>query len=89
MADTKDLSVILDAKIPIIAVESPDEQRVLALLLNFATQRRLAYFEWTATQGMELGGTQRNQDRKGRFTEPREVLSHIAFPSWPRAVCAL
>ena len=83
MADTKDLSVILDAKIPIIAVESPDEQRVLALLLNFATQRRLAYFEWTATQGMVLGGMQRDRERQGRYAEPREVLSHIASHRGP------
>jgi hypothetical protein len=49
MAETRDLSTILDAKIPIIVIESPDEQRVLALLLRFAMKRGLSFCEWRVT----------------------------------------
>ncbi len=84
MADTKDLSVILDAKIPIVVVESPDERRVLALLLRFATQRRLAYFEWSATKGLVLGGIEQPASTgETRCQEPLEVLQHIASKRGP------
>ena len=56
MADTKDLSLILDAKIPIVVVESHDERRVLAMLLRFAMKRQLSFYEWRVTRGLELGG---------------------------------
>jgi hypothetical protein len=36
MGDTHDLSLILDARVPIIVIESPDEKQVLELLLRFA-----------------------------------------------------
>ena len=56
MADTKDLNVLLDAHIPIVGIESPDEQRVQALLLKFAMERGVSFFEWTITRGLRLGG---------------------------------
>ena len=59
MSDTKDLGLILDSKIPIVVIESADERQVLALLLQFAIQRGLPYFEWSATRGLrrsELAG---------------------------------
>ena len=88
MADTKDLSVILDAKIPIIVVESPDERRVLALLLRFASQRQLAYYEWSATQGLRLGGIEEGSSQETRLEEPEEILKHIAANPGP-AIYAL
>ena len=36
MGDTKDLAMMLDAKIPIVVIESPDETRVLEFLARFA-----------------------------------------------------
>ena len=91
MADTKDLGMILDANIPLIAVESPDERRVLALLLQLALKRGLTFEQWTATRGLEAGGF----DRGGRhgwrsketeappFQDPEEVLKHIAGKPGP------
>ena len=52
MSDTRDLGLILDARIPIVVIESPDERRVLALLLQFAMQRGLPFSEWSATRGL-------------------------------------
>ena len=51
MSDTRDLGLILDARIPIVVIESPDERRVLALLLQFAMQRGLPFSEWSVTRG--------------------------------------
>ncbi len=79
MADTKDLNVLLDAKIPIIGIESPDEQRVLALLLRFAIQRKLAFYEWSVTKGLVLGGFgEKPGGDSSSHDEPEEVLRHIA-----------
>lgn len=88
MADTKDFNLILDARIPLIVVESTDEPRVLALLLNSALQRRMAYFEWTATRGLKLGGLDDPNRGEAQCIEPVEVLRHIATTPGP-AIYAL
>lgn len=77
MADTKDLSLILDAKIPIVVVESHDERRVLALLLRFAMQRQLAFYEWRVTRGLHLGGFGAGVADSAALKEPESLLEHI------------
>ncbi len=84
MADTKDLHVLLDARVPIIGIESPDEQRVLALLLRFAMQRELSFYEWTITKGLVLGGFgERPPTQNEELSEPEAVLQHIASQTGP------
>lgn len=83
MAETKDLSVLLDARIPIIGIESPDEQRVLALLLRFAMHRSLAFYEWTITRGLSLSGFGERVGNDGQFCDPEELLAHIAQTPGP------
>ena len=78
MADTKDLSLILDAKIPIVVVESHDERRVLAMLLRFAMKRQLSFYEWRVTRGLELGGFGADVDGDKDLKDPEALLSHIA-----------
>ena len=82
MSDTRDLGLILDAGIPIVVIESPDERRVLALLLQFAMQRALPFSEWTATRGLrrsELIG----EDAGIKHAAPDEALMHIAATHGP------
>lgn len=83
MADTNDLSLILDAKIPIVVVESHDERRVLALLLRFAMQRQLAFYEWRVTRGLHLGGFGAGVADSSSLREPEPLLKHIASNSGP------
>ncbi len=84
MADTKDLNVLLDARVPIIGIESPDEQRVQALLLRFAMERGLSFFEWTITRGLQLGGFgERPSNDPTEHDEPEELLQHIATTPGP------
>ncbi len=83
MADTKDFNLILDARIPIIVVGSTDEPRVLAMLLNSAIQRRMAYYEWTATRGLKLGGLDEPNRSEPDKLEPLDVLNHIAKTPGP------
>lgn len=83
MAESKDLGMILDARIPIIVVESPDERRVLALLLRFAMQRQLSFYEWRVTRGLELGGFGTAVDNAAELTDPELLLAHIASTPGP------
>lgn len=84
MADTKDLNVLLDAKIPIIGIESPDERRVLALLLRFAMQGQMSFYEWSVTRGLKLGGFgERPPGNDSEYDDPEEILKHIAQTPGP------
>jgi SpoVK/Ycf46/Vps4 family AAA+-type ATPase len=77
------LSLILDAKIPIVVVESHDERRVLALLLRFAMQRQLSFYEWRVTRGLHLGGFGSEVKDNDALSEPEALLEHIAQNQGP------
>ena len=83
MAETGDLKRILDAKIPIIVIESPDERRVLALLLQFAMKRALSFYEWRVTRGLELGGFGAAPEQGKELDDPEALLAHIADKPGP------
>jgi SpoVK/Ycf46/Vps4 family AAA+-type ATPase len=88
MGDTHDLSLILDARVPIIVIESPDEKQVLELLLRFAMQRHLNYYQWSVTRGLRCGGVEIDTANEARLVEPDALLSHIAETNGP-AIYAL
>ena len=75
--------MILDAKIPIIVIESPDERRVTAMLLRFAIHRGLSFYEWTVTKGLHLGGFGSEPKNGDELTEPLKLLQHIAQRKGP------
>ena len=84
MADTKDLNVLLDAHIPIIGIESPDEERVLEFLLRFAMQRNLTFYEWSVTRGLKLGGFGEHPPQEAsEYDDPEAVLKHISEREGP------
>ncbi len=83
MADTRDLGLILDAGVPLIVVESPDETRVLTLLLQFAMKRNINYFEWSATRGLRSGGLSQTTQGVPRHADPDELLAHISDAPGP------
>lgn len=91
MGDTRDLGLILDAKIPLIAIESPDERRVLNLLLRLAMQRTTELHEWSATKGLRRGGFDSDVPSELKLHEPEALLAHIAEQSGPAiyALCDL
>src|SRR5690606_1124677 len=52
MQDLKDLALIIDSHVPIIALETHDETGALQLLTRVALQRQLGYFCWSITEGL-------------------------------------
>ena len=83
MSDTKDLGLILDARIPIVVIESPDERRVLALLLQFAMQRGLPFSEWSVTRGLRRSELVSDGPKNITLTEPDAALLHISTTPGP------
>jgi AAA+ superfamily predicted ATPase len=83
VSDTRDLGLILDARIPIVVIESPDERRVLALLLQFAMQRGLPFNEWSATRGLRRGELVSDGGNGVKYTDPNEALIQIAATPGP------
>ena len=83
MGDTHDLGLILDARIPIIVIESPDEKQVLELLLRFAIKRHLGFSKWSVTRGLRRGGCEFDASEAATLTEPEALLSHIAQTNGP------
>ncbi|MET0660505.1 MAG: AAA family ATPase [Steroidobacteraceae bacterium] len=83
MSDTRDLGLILDARIPIVVIESPDERRVLALLLQFAMQRGLPFSEWSATRGLRRGELVGDDSSDVALCDPNKALIHICSTQGP------
>jgi SpoVK/Ycf46/Vps4 family AAA+-type ATPase len=83
VSDTRDLGLILDSKIAVVVIESADERRVLALLLQFAMQRGLPFDEWSVTRGLRRGGLVGNGTDEIKLTEACDVLQHIGSTPGP------
>jgi len=56
MQDVKDLALIIEARVPLIALETYDEPAALQLLTRVAMQRKLGYFCWSITDGLHRLG---------------------------------
>ena len=50
--DIKELESLLSARMPIVAVESHEEQKVLLMLERFATLNERTLFVWSITRGL-------------------------------------
>ncbi len=83
MAESKDLALILGAGIPIVAIESTDERRVLELLLRLAMSSGRSFYEWRVTRGLSLGGFGDAPPRDRELTDPEALLAHIAATPGP------
>ncbi len=54
MNDIRDLESLLSARVPVVAVESHEEARVLGMLESFANLNDRALFVWSLTDGLRL-----------------------------------
>ncbi len=75
----QDLEALLKSRVPLVVIETRDEQRALALLASLAVKLAAAHtpvFQWTVTDGLrrldiDLGGAQQHN------AEPSAVLKSI------------
>ena len=79
MHATHDLELMLDAKVPIIAVETQDERRMLDLLTRVTIARALSdSYQWTVTRGLRrLAFTGATPEGGEDMTDPEVLLAYI------------
>lgn len=74
MTDIKELESLLSAKMPIVAVESHEERKILMMLERFATLNERTLYVWSITHGLR-----RHPTGETAFNTQRveEALRHI------------
>jgi hypothetical protein len=77
MQDAHDLGVILDCRVPIIVVESHEEQKAIDLFMRVARKRDKPLFQWTVTDGLQKTSFGLQMEKEAALTEPEDVLKRI------------
>ncbi len=75
MDNRHDLALILESKIPIVVVQSYEEQRVLAILTEIAESLDKPLFKWSVTEGLRYA--RYDIASEAQHAKPKEVLEHI------------
>jgi SpoVK/Ycf46/Vps4 family AAA+-type ATPase len=83
MQDVRDLALIIDKGVPLIALETHDEPAALQLLTRVAMQRKLGYFCWSITDGMNRLGFGADFSEAVDSASPLEALRHIKKQTVP------
>ncbi len=76
MSEIKDLELILLSKTPLIAIESFEEKRALAMLAKVAVKRFQTLQSWTVTSGLQESLTYTGSQTP-EHSQPEEILKHI------------
>jgi len=81
MRDLHDLQLIVDSGVPLIVVETHEEQRVAELFRKLVLHGPKPLFKWTVTEGLHRVGTDHAPQAHNR--EPTEVLAQIKMTRTP------
>ena len=85
MSDGHDLEIILRSGIPIVVIETPEEDRFLELLTRIAVQSPTTdyrpLFRWSVTDGLQRLDLELEPQRHA--IEPKDVLGHIRAVTKP------
>ncbi len=77
LKDVNDLSLMIDAKIPIIILETYDEKQALELLTRVALKKHLSLKCWSVTQGLSKLGFGAEPAADVDTRQPKALLDHI------------
>src|SRR6185295_5274725 len=83
MQDIKDLILIIDSHVPLIVVETHNEPHALQLLTRVAMQRRLGYYCWSATEGLNRLGFGEGVPPAAQPESPTDALRQIKRHTTP------
>lgn len=75
MYEFEDLRVLVQAKSPLIVIETYEELRALALIKRLAVNLMRPVFQWTITDGLQR--TDRESSPQAFNTEPAQLLAQI------------
>ena len=75
MNDSHDLQVLIDSHIPLISVETREEQRAFQLIEQLALRKFWPLFTWSVTEGIRRHDGRR--ERVPETTDPEKAMRHI------------
>ncbi|MEM7364495.1 MAG: AAA family ATPase [Pseudomonadota bacterium] len=81
--DLGDLSMLLDSKVPILAIESYEEPRVLEMITRLAVSRGSPLYTWSVTEGLCRLGFGNEPEQGSDTTDATNVLRHIKQAGQP------
>jgi SpoVK/Ycf46/Vps4 family AAA+-type ATPase len=76
-ADHKDLSLLLDSKVPLLVIESYEEPRVLEMITRLAVARAMPLYTWSVTEGLSRLGFGNDPGGEVDTAEPAKLLRDI------------
>lgn len=75
------LKVLIDSSTPIVAIETVEEMRALALVKTASASMNIPVFEWSIADGLTRSGTAPSAVEQalsiGNTREPQQVLGHL------------
>ena len=91
MQDARDLAVIVAAQIPLIAVDTHDENGALDLLRRVAREQEKSLFRWSITDGLQNARFGLRLEAPADYAEADAVLRHLKERAEPGiyALCDL
>jgi len=75
MSDKHDLELLINGHVPIISIETHEENRALGLVISATKSQYLPTFKWSVTEG--LTRLDLNLDPQRHVSDPQDVLKHI------------
>jgi len=75
MSDKHDLELLINGHVPIISIETHEENRALSLVIKATKSQYLPTFKWSVTEGLQR--LDLNLDPQRHVSDPQDVLKHI------------
>jgi len=75
MPDSRDLEILIHGHVPIITIETHEENRALNLIIKASSKQYLPTFKWTVTEGLQR--LDLNLDPQRHASAPQDGLKHI------------
>lgn len=82
-SDLKDLSLLLDSRVPLLVIESFEEPRVLEMITRLAVKRAMPLYTWSVTEGLCRTGFGSDPDPNLESTDPANLLRLIKAATEP------
>ena len=83
MQDAHDLNLVIEAGIPLVALETWDEPRAIDLLRRLARQRDSSLFQWSVTDGLKRSGFGLQIEQDAKHAEPEAILDYLKHRAEP------
>lgn len=77
MQDAHDLGLILDSRVPLVVIQSHEENRVLDLLMQVTNKRTLPMQVWSLTDGLRSMGFAMGEPEGDSLQDPEAALTAI------------